>query len=85
MMKNFNNYAKVDGTCGFVLLADTSERMTLNESINAKSYNQGVPTKYNRIRDGYSCLVTGYFKFGRYYVLYKSLVCLRYAIDIPMN
>ena len=44
-------YARVEGV-GLVVMAN--ERMTLNEAINAKSYQGGLPTRYSRQFDGYS-------------------------------
>lgn len=38
-------YARIKGV-GVVVLAN--ERMTLNEAINAKSYQGGLPTRYSR-------------------------------------
>lgn len=41
-------YARIDGV-GLIRLADPGARMTLNQSINAKSYQRGLPTKYFRV------------------------------------
>jgi hypothetical protein len=44
-------YARIEGV-GLVVLAN--ERMTLNQAINAKSYQGGLPTRYFKQFDGYS-------------------------------
>ena len=50
-------YARIEGV-GLVVLAN--ERMTLNQAINAKSYQVGLPTRYSRQIKGY--LVTEHMK-----------------------
>lgn len=44
-------YARIEGV-GMVTLAKPHERMTINQAINAKSYQSGLPTKYFRERNG---------------------------------
>jgi hypothetical protein len=49
-------YARIEGV-GLIKCAAEGEQMTLNEKINAKSWQAGLPTKYFKYRNGYSAPV----------------------------
>jgi hypothetical protein len=46
-------YARIEGV-GLVKCAAESERMTLNQKINAKSWQAGLMTRYTKSRNGIS-------------------------------
>ncbi len=39
-------FARIKGVGGVIKLASEGERMTLNQAINAKSWQAGLPTRY---------------------------------------
>lgn len=45
-------YARIEGV-GMIVLANKDERLTLNQAINVKSYQGGLPTRYSRLKKGY--------------------------------
>lgn len=45
-------YAIIKGV-GMIVLANMDDKMTLNQAINAKSYQSGMFTKYHRQSKGY--------------------------------
>jgi hypothetical protein len=42
-----SEYATINGL-GSIVIATENNRMTLNQSINAKSHQSGLPTRYSR-------------------------------------